>query len=358
MRRSLALVLAVPALAAGSWRAVLAPPALEFPRDHGAHPEYRTEWWYVTGLLRAAGDRRIAFQVTFFRAGLEPGAPGPGESPLRARQALAAHLAVGEVGRGRTRFAERVRRTAGGLAGASSGDLDVFVEDWSARRAADGTIVLAASDRECAAGVRLELAPRKPLVAHGDGGLSRKGPEPGNASVYLSWTRLAARGTVELDGRAVPVEGEAWFDHEWGSSQLGPDVAGWDWFGLRLADGRDLMVYRLRRADGTSAPESAGTLVAPDGTPRRLAASEFTLDPRSFWTSPRTGARYPAVMRLAVPGAGLALETRPLLPDSELDARASTGTVYWEGPVAVSGSATGEGYAELTGYAGSMAGRF
>ena len=356
--RLLALLLAGPVLAAATWESVVAPPALRFPRDHGAHPAYRTEWWYVTGLLRDTRGRRFAFQSTFFRQGVEPGPATAGESSLRARQVLAAHLAVVEVGRGGMRFAERVRRTAGGLAGSSAEDLDIVLEDWTMRRASDGTIALSASDRGCAAGLRLEFAPSKPLVLHGDGGLSRKGPGPGNASVYVSWTRLAARGTVEVDGRAVPAEGEAWFDHEWGSSQLGPDVAGWDWLGLRLGDGRDLMIYRLRRHDGTAAAESAGTLVARDGSARGLAASDFAVETRSWWTSPRTGARYPAAIRVTVPSAGLDLETRPIIADSELDARASTGTVYWEGPVAVSGSAFGEGYVELTGYAGSMAGRF
>ncbi len=358
MTRPLALLLAAPVVAAAAWESVLAPPALRFPRDHGAHPAFRTEWWYVTGLLKDGAGRRLAFQVTFFRQGLEPGAPEPGESPLRARQALAAHLALGEVGAGRMRFAERVRRTAGGLASASADDLDLALDDWTMRRAPDGTIALAASDRGSGVGLALELAPSRPLVLHGDGGLSRKGPEPGNASVYVSWTRLAARGTAELGGRTVRVEGEAWFDHEWGSSQLGPDVEGWDWFGLRLADGRDLMLYRLRRRDGSAALESGGTLVAPDGSVRHLGAADFSLEARSRWTSPRTGARYPALTRVVVPSAGLDLETRPLVPDSELDARTSTGTVYWECPVAVSGTVAGEGYVELTGYAGSMAGFF
>ncbi len=358
MTRSVALLVATPVLAAATWHSVVAPPRLAFPRDRGAHPAFRTEWWYVTGVLRAAHGRQVGFQVTFFREGLDASPPAPGASPLRARQVLAAHLAVGEVGSGRMRFAERVRRTAGGLASASADDLDLALDDWTMRRAADGTITVAAADRGCAAGLRLELRPSKPLVLHGDGGLSRKGPEPGNASVYVSWPRLAARGTVEIDGRAVPVAGEAWLDHEWGSSQLGPEVEGWDWFGLRLADGRDLMVYRLRRRDGSATGESAGTLVAPDGSVRHLAAAEFTVAVRGWWVSPHTRARYPAAVRISVPAAGLDLETRPLIPDSELDARASTGTVYWEGPVAVSGSASGEGYAEHTGYAGSLAALF
>jgi predicted secreted hydrolase len=355
--RALVLLLGAPALAAAVWQTVSAPPALQFPRDHGAHPAFQTEWWYVTGQLADAGGRRYGVQLTFFRQGLEPGLPLPGESALRARQVLAANLAVADLAAGRMRFAERVRRI-GGLAAAAEGDLDVVLDDWTMRRAPDGTLSLAAGDRDAGIGVRLALVPAQPLVLEGDGGFSRKGPETGNASVYLSWPRMAASGTIEIAGRSAAVRGEAWFDHEWGTSQLGPGVVGWDWLGLRLADGRDLMLYRLRLADGSAAPESAGTLVAPDGATRRLEAADFTFVPLTWWTSPRTGARYPARVRVTVPSAGLDLEVRPEVADAELDARRSTGTIYWEGPVAVTGTVAGEGYAELTGYATSLAHRF
>ena len=356
MRRLLPLLLAAPLLAAG-WETVEAPPDLRFPRDFGSHPSYRTEWWYVTGMLRDARGGQTGFELTFFRQGLDPSPPQPWASALRARQALAAHLALGAVGDRAMRFAQRVRRIGGGLAAASAEDLDVFLDDWTMRRRTDGTIVVAAADRDAGIALELALAPSRPLVLEGDRGMSRKGPGPGNASVYVSWTRLAARGRVELDGRQAEVEGTAWLDHEWGSSQLGPGVAGWDWLGVRLADGRDLMLYRLRRADGSADADSAGTLVAPDGSTRLLAASEFTLTPRTWWTSPRTGARYPATLRVAVPCAGIDVEAGPLVPDSELDATRSAGTVYWEGPVALAGSVAGEGYLEMTGYAGSMAGK-
>jgi predicted secreted hydrolase len=354
---AIALLLAAPARAA-EWARITAPPPLAFPRDHGSHPAFRTEWWYVTGALADPGGRRYGFQLTFFRQGLDPSPPIPGSSALRARQVLAAHLAVAEIGQKRTRFAERVRRIAAGMAGASEKDLDVFLDDWEVRRLPSGLITLVAEDRDSGLALTLELQPVKPLVLHGEGGVSRKGPEPGNASVYLSFTRLAARGRLSLDGRERAVQGEAWFDYEWGSSQLGGGVVGWDWLGVRLADGRELMLYRLRDATGGAAPESAGTLVELDGSARHLAATEFAIEALSWWTSPRTGARYPARLRVRVPGAGLDLEVRPELPDAELDARASTGTVYWEGPVAVTGTVAGEGYVELTGYAVSMAEKF
>jgi predicted secreted hydrolase len=354
---AIALMLVLAATAA-EWERITAPPALAFPRDHGSHPAFRTEWWYVTGQLGDRDGRRYGFQLTFFRQGLDPSPPTPGSSALRARQVLAAHLAVAEIGQKKTRFAERVRRIAAGLAGASEGDLDVFLDNWEMRRLPSGVITLVADDRDSRLALALELQAVKPPVLHGEGGVSRKGPEPGNASVYVSFTRLGARGRLSLDGRERAVLGEAWFDHEWGTSQLGAGVVGWDWLGVRLADRRELMLYRLRDATGGTDPESAGTLVERDGSARHLAATEFAIEPLSWWTSPRTGARYPARLRVRVPGTGLDIEMRPEIPDAELDARATTGTIYWEGPVAVTGTATGEGYLELTGYAGDTLTRF
>jgi predicted secreted hydrolase len=353
------VVLAVTPLAsAAEWARVAAPPALVFPRDHGAHPAFRTEWWYVTGQLADADGRRFGVEATFFRQGLDPAPPAAGSSSLRARQVLAAHLAVAEIGPQRMRFGQRVRRIAAGMAGAREDDLDLVLDDWEMRRLADGTIEVTADDRDSGVALVLELQASKPLVLQGEGGLSRKGPDPGNASVYVTFPRLAARGRIALDGRERAVQGEAWFDHEWGTTQLGAGVVGWDWLGLRLADGRELMLYRLRAADGTAAPPSAGTIVERDGTVRRLAASDFTLEPLSHWTSPRTGAHYPARLRVRVPSAALTLEVRPEIADAELDARASTGTIYWEGPVAVTGTSAGEGYLELTGYAADSLTRF
>jgi predicted secreted hydrolase len=353
----LALAVAVPAALTG-WARITAPLRLSFPADHGSHPAFRTEWWYTTGLLTDEEGQRFGFQLTFFRQGLDPSPPAAGSSTLRARQVLAAHLAVAEIGAGRVRFAERVGRIAGGLAGASRNDLDLFLDDWEMRRLADGAIVLAADDRERSMAVGLRLAPEKPLVLQGDGGISRKGPEPDNASAYVSYTRLAGRGRLRLDGRDHAVHGQVWYDHEWGTNQLGPGVIGWDWLGLRLGDGRELMVYRFRRNDGSEAAQSAGTVVDRDGTPHHLRANDFTLEPLAWWRGAHSGARYPTRFRVRVASAGLDLEVRALVADAELDARASTGTVYWEGPVAVSGTVTGEGYAELTGYAGAMSGLF
>ena len=341
-----------------TWRQITGPPALHFPRDHGAHPDYRTEWWYLTGLVTAASGERFGFQLTFFRQGLAPGPPEDGSSRLRARQVLAAHLAVANIDRGRFLHAERLRRAGGGLAGFSVDDLHLWLDDWSLERRSDGLLAARARDVERSVGLELELQPIRELVRQGDAGYSRKGPDPGNASAYLSWTRLAVSGEIEADGDRLQVRGTAWFDHEWGTSQLGEDVVGWDWFSLRLDDGRDLMVYRLRRADGTADPYSSGTLVTAGGDVLRLGVADVAIEAAGRWTSPASGGAYPSGWRLRVPDHGIDLEVRPLVEAAEVNGTRSTGVVYWEGPVAVSGSTAGEGYVELTGYAGSLEGRF
>jgi predicted secreted hydrolase len=355
--RTSALVLALLALQQGEWKRVEPGLLLAYPADHGAHPEYRTEWWYVTGHLEDDAGEHFGFQLTVFRRGIDAGGPRPGESPLRARHVFAGHLALTDVAAGETRFAERLAR-ASPLAGAALTDLDVVLADWSLARGADGALALAAGDRERGFALDLALAPGKPLVLHGPGGRSRKGDEAGNASAYASWTRLAVTGTLARDGGAREVRGSAWFDHEFGSTVLPEGVVGWDWFGLQLDDGRELMLFVLRDAAGNASVTSAATLVEPDGRVRPLARDEFTLRASATWTSPRTGGVYPAGWTIAIPSAELALELVPRVVDCELVTTATTNVAYWEGPVTIEGSVTGRGYAELTGYAGSLSGRF
>jgi predicted secreted hydrolase len=277
---------------------------------------------------------------------------------LRARQIIAAHLAIADISNQRFHHAERLRRVAGGLAGASQIGLEVWLDDWRMVRSDDGAIAITAHDSEKGIMLDLELRPQRGLVRHGDRGYSPKGEEEGNASVYLSWTRLQVVGKLEVGGAPVTVKGAAWFDHEWGSSQLGAEVVGWDWFSLRLDDGRDLMVYRLRRSDGTADPHSSGTVVGDDGAVSILGREDAVIEVLEWWPSPATGARYPVRWRLRVPAERIDLEVGALLAASELDGTATTGVVYWEGPVATEGSHSGEGYAEMTGYAGTLEGRF
>jgi predicted secreted hydrolase len=340
----------------------LEPRAFRLPQDHGPHFEFQTEWWYYTGHLTAADGRRFGFQLTFFRRGLSPGAPPVGG--LATNQVYFAHFAVTDVAAGRHAFAERISRGAAGLAGASGDPFRVFVEDWNVEASGasdsspDGSSVrLHASD----GGLRLDLELRsaKPLVAHGDRGLSPKSDEPGNASYYVGYTRMAARGRIGAGKGSVEATGEAWFDHEWSTSALGASAVGWDWWSLQLDDGRELMLFEIRRADGGREAAKGGTLVAPDGSTRRLLAADFEAQALGRWTSRLSGADYPARWRIRVPSEELVLEAEPLVADQELRTR----FVYWEGAVAVAGTnrghpVHGRGYVELTGYARSMQGVF
>jgi predicted secreted hydrolase len=329
------------------------------PADHGPHFEYQTEWWYYTGNVAAENGRRYGFQLTFFRRGLAPGPPPTGG--LATNQVYFAHFAVTDVGARRHAGVERFARGAGGLAGAAGGPGAVWLEDWKAESLnADGSAVrIVARDAPSSLSFDLELRATKPLVAHGDRGLSPKSAEAGNASYYVGYTRMTARGRIGAGGAERHVAGEAWFDHEWSTSALGAGAVGWDWFSLQLGDGRELMHFQIRREDGSLEPVSGGTLVERDRSTRRLALDGVGLEVRGLWTSPETGASYPSLWRLTVPTAGLDLLVEPWIPAQEM----RTSFVYWEGAVRVSGRAgdrpvAGHGYVELTGYARSMQGVF
>ncbi|HUG42189.1 MAG TPA: lipocalin-like domain-containing protein [Longimicrobiales bacterium] len=345
---------------AGFARAV-EPRALTFPRDHGPHPEYRHEWWYFTGNLeRPGGGAAYGFQLTFFRSALRPG-PTTVASAWATSQAYMGHFALTDVDGGGFRAFERFERGALGLAGATGGSEEgvrIWVGDWEAALvAADGPggadgpgSAWRVRAEEDGVAVDLWLTPAKPVVLQGDRGLSRKGPEPGNASYYYSLTRLRARGTVRGDGREVPVHGTAWLDREWGTSALGAGLAGWDWFSLQLDSGAEVMVYRLRREDGGTDRFSAGTYVEPGGGVIRLGADDFALEETGSWDGP-AGVRYPSGWRVRIPGVGLDLRVDPRVRAQELDLAFR----YWEGSVAVEGTGPGGpvrglGYVELTGY--------
>ncbi len=326
---------------------VLAPRPMSFPEDHGPHSDFRTEWWYYTGNLKTAAGRHVGFQLTFFRVALSL-VEEPRASAWATRQLYVAHFAVTDTTAGRFHAASRSSRAALGLAGAQAVPFRVWVEHWSAE-GEGGATRLRAQEGDVA--IDLTVTPAKPVVLQGDRGLSRKGPEPGNASLYYSFTRMPALGTVRLGGETLEVSGEAWMDREWSTSALGADVEGWDWFAFQLDDGRELMVYLLRRRDGTIDPFSAGTVVAADGIARRLEVADVRIETLAHWTSPHSGVRYPARWWLSVPSAELWLEIEPRLADQEL----RVGTRYWEGAVAVAGSSAGrptagEGYVELVGY--------
>jgi predicted secreted hydrolase len=335
-----------------------APREFRLPEDHGPHFEFQTEWWYYTGQLVTRDQRRFGFQLTFFRRGLSPGPPPP-VAGLATNQVYFAHFAITDVEGQRHLSAERVSRGAAGLAGAAGEPFRVFVEDWSAAGASreDPSVRVRARDQGLVLG--LELRAAKPLVLHGDRGLSAKSAGPGNASYYVSYTRMTARGRIGADGSGAEATGEAWFDHEWSTSALGPGTVGWDWWSLQLDDGRELMFFELRRQDGGSESASSGTLVAADGRTCRLTVADVELAVLERWRSPRSGATYPARWRIRVASEALELEVVPLVADQEL----RTSFTYWEGAVRVSGAirgrpVAGQGYVELTGYARSMQGVF
>ena len=333
-----------------------APRRFSFPADLGPHPEFRTEWWYYTGNLETAAGRHFGFQLTFFRTALAPPPAGGAavahdSSAWSTRQLYLAHFALTDTAGRRFHAWGRLEREALGLAGARANPFRVWLEDWSAASDAPGGLPVRLHAAEGGVALDLTLTSDKPVVLQGDRGLSRKGSEPGNASYYYSLSRLSARGTVSAGGETHPVSGLAWMDREWSTSALGPDLVGWDWVALQLDDGREVMVYRLRRRDGTADPHSAGALIAADGVPRALAPGEVSLEALDHWTSPRSRVRYPSRWRLAIPAAALALEITPRLPDQEL----IVGTRYWEGAVGVTGTAAGRsvagrGYVELVGY--------
>ena len=325
----------------------MAPRPFQFPADHGPHPEFRTEWWYYTGNLQTADRRHIGFQLTFFRVALAP-TEQPRASAWATRQLYFAHFAVTDTAASRFHAFSRTGRGALGMAGAEAAPFRVWIDGWSAE-GAGASPRLRASDGDVA--IDLELSATKPVVLQGERGLSRKGPEPGNASFYYSFTRMPARGVVRLGAETLAVSGEAWMDREWSTSGLGADVQGWDWFAVQLDDGRELMVYLLRRRDGTLDPFSAGSLVAPDGAVRALGAGDVRVETLAHWSSARSGVRYPARWRLTVPSAELRLDIEPRRADQEL----RVNTRYWEGAVAVTGMAgawsiRGHGYVELVGY--------
>jgi predicted secreted hydrolase len=332
---------------------VLAPRTFVFPRDHGPHPEFRHEWWYVTGNLDATTGERFGFELTIFRIAIAP--PGAdvtnSVSRWRSSQIYTAHFAVTDVARGKFISAQKYSRDALGLAGAQADPFHVWLDDWmlgeDAHAPQPGWKLHAQGQGY---ELKLDAQPLMQPVLNGDRGLSRKSGEPGAANYYYSIPRVAVRGQIERGGHTFDVRGLAWLDREWGSHGLGQAEQGWDWFALQLGDGSSLMFYALRNRDGTRDTNSAGTWVDSGGQVRALSADQVRIDVSDYWTSPR-GGRYPSRWRVRVPVVGLDVDVRPALANQEL----STRPRYWEGAVDASGAlggsnTSGRGYVELVGY--------
>jgi predicted secreted hydrolase len=322
----------------------------EFPRDHGAHPEYKLEWWYYTGHLDAEDGRRFGYELTFFRIGMDRRAAI--ESAWAVDDLYMVHFALSRLSEGEFQFWERVNRAGPGIAHARRETLDLKNESWTAILE-DGVMRL----RAYADGVllELELTSDKPPVVHGTDGISQKADGVGRASHYYSMTRMETRGLLSIDGQAVRVSGQSWMDHEFGTNQLSADQVGWDWFSLQLDNGEELMLYQMRLADGGIDPNSSATLVGVDGEALHLGADTFVVRSLRDWASPRSEAVYRLDWEVELPELDTSLKIVPLMDDQELFTVRSTGLAYWEGAVRIEGSwkgeaITGRGYVELTGY--------
>jgi predicted secreted hydrolase len=323
---------------------VVAGRAVRFPRDAGAHPAFRSEWWYITGWVQDAGGNSFGVQVTFFRN--RPRVAESNPSAFAPRQLLFAHAAIADPRLGKLRHDQRAARAGFGLADAAEDTTAVWIDDWSLKLVGDRYVAaIVARDFQ----FELRFVPVQAALLQGQEGFSRKDQNIDNASYYYSQPQLAVSGSVTVDGKSANVSGTAWLDHEWSSAAMAPEASGWDWIGINLDDGGALMAFRMRDHSG-AALWAGGTYRGPNGTSRSFEPSEIRFTPHRRWRSPRTGGEYPVVMRVTLGDEEYALE--PLMDDQELDSRASTGTVYWEGAVRAlrGGREVGRGYLELTGY--------
>jgi predicted secreted hydrolase len=331
---------------ADDFAAVVPGKPVQWPQDSGAHPAYRTEWWYATGWLETPDHKPLGFQITFFRSNTGKG--GDQKSAFDPAQLIIAHAALSDPEYGRLVHDQNIARQGFGLAYAKAGNTDVKLDKWRMTRASDGLYTVDAD----ASGFALHLTfkPTQPPMIQGDQGYSRKGPQPEQASYYYSEPQLSVSGSVVRpgsSGKATEVKGSAWLDHEWSSTLLSPDASGWDWLGANLDDGSALMAFKVRSRDGRAVWAHAALRDA-QGHATQFGPNEVDFTPTRQWRSPRTGTTYPVAMNVRVGDKHWSLT--PLIDDQELDSRDSTGALYWEGAVKMSGSSSGRGYLELTGY--------
>jgi predicted secreted hydrolase len=317
---------------------------LRFPADEGSHPEFRVEWWYVTGWLETTARIALGFQVTFFRARAETDGANP--SAFAPGQIMIAHAALSDPGHGRLAHDQRVARSAFNLAGAEEGRTHAWIDDWSLSQESSTYRARIASENF---GLELTFARTQPPLLQGEDGVSRKGPRSKSASYYYSIPQLKVTGAITQKNRRSHVSGSGWLDHEWSSSYMDERAVGWDWIGLNFDDGASLMVFRMRDRAGAKL-WAGGAHRTGDGARRTFKPAEVELTPQRTWRSPRTGATYPVTWRIQAGALDVAIE--PLMDDQESDTRASTGAVYWEGAVRAlrEGKPVGRGYLELTGY--------
>jgi predicted secreted hydrolase len=323
----------------------------EFPRDHGAHEAYRTEWWYYTGHLKTPAGRRYGFEVTFFRVGITPPPATPG-SPWDLHGLGLAQFALTDISRKRFRYYEKMNRQSVFTAASRSGSLDVFNEGWRVSASTSGWHLVAAEGTDA---IDLTMRSYKPPAIHGENGISVKAEGVGYASHYYSMSRLQVSGSIVVDGRRDDCRGLGWMDHEFGSSSLRETQQGWDWFSVQLDNDCELMLYRIRRRDGSADATSSGSVIRPDGSVIHIPYSDLRVESLGRWHSKKSGAIYPMGWRITIASLGISLELREELADQELITRASTMVTYWEGAVRATGrfagnAVSGPGYVEMTGY--------
>jgi predicted secreted hydrolase len=317
-----------------------------FARDHFEHREFRTEWWYYTGNVHDAKGRRFGFELVFFRQGQRRG-PAPNPSSWRVDDLYLAHLALTDIDGKRFYSHQRLNRAGPGMAGASFQEQRVWNRNWSATWQGDKKVLEATADEFH---FRMELAAAKSPVVHGVDGVSQKGAAAGEASYYVSFTRLLVSGELVIGSERHTLTGTAWMDHEWFTNQLGKEQIGWDWFSVQLNDQTELMLFRLRRKDGSIDAHSSGTYIDRQGRARHLTNADFSLIPVTYWRSAHTSANYPVSWRIQIPSLGTELDVRASFDAQEMVSEDRTGPTYWEGAVTYSGSAGGVGYLEMTGY--------
>lgn len=330
------------------------PIEFNFPTDHGAHPEFQTEWWYYTGNLRDEQGRRFGFQFTIFRNAVTPDLPAR-TSDWATNQIYMAHFALTHVERGEHVAFERYSRGGAGLAGATGDPFAAWLENWAVETVEPGAVTITAATTDGETGlpyaIELTLRETRAPILHGDRGLSQKGPEPGVASYYYSLVNMETTGTIIYGDETVDVRGSSWMDHEFGTNALSAEAIGWDWFSLALDNDVVIMFAQIRARSGGRLDEFEGTLVYPDGRQESIRAGDFTLEPLGEWTSPATGITYPQGWQVGIPEYDIDLRVMPRLAAQEMN----LSFIYWEGMVAVEGSmagapVAGEGYVELTGY--------
>ena len=341
------------------WKQGQAGYQFSFPRDHASHPEYKIEWWYYTGNLVTQKFRHFGYQLTFFRVGVKKRPQNP--SRWAVRDLYLTHLAISDLEKENFHFSEKLNRSGPGWAGASSKSYRIWNGQWKAQLNKSGEHELRARNKDF--GIKLNLNPIKSPTLHGLLGVSQKGAQPGNSSHYYSLTRLLTKGSIWIGNEHFEVSGMSWMDHEFGTTFLESKQIGWDWFGIQLNDGTDVMLFQLRRSDGQSDRHSGGTFTAASGLTKKLNASDFILKPLKMWRSPYSHAVYPIEWSLEIPTLFLKLKIRAFMLDQELRTPKSTGVTYWEGPVEILVSRRrhpiqGKGYLEMTGYAGKPMSNF